>query len=71
MFMAGAAREQKSFEGGLQGLEFKKITEPCASFLLMMTFSYTLYDGYFFLLGVSLTLLQSHAALHGEFLLQS
>ena len=32
--------QQKSFEGGIQ-----KITcEPCASFLLVMTFSYTLHD---------------------------
>ena len=49
MFVAGATtstREQKSFEGGLQRLELKKVTgEPCASFLLVMTFSYTLHDG--------------------------
>ena len=59
MFVAGATREQKSFEGGLQRLEFFKNTtcEPCASFLLVMTFSYsyTLHDGRFFLQGVSLT----------------
>ena len=46
MFVAGATREQKNFEGGLQRLEWKKITlKPCASFLLVVTFSYTLYDG--------------------------
>ena len=43
MFVAGATTEQKSFEGGIQ-----KITcEPChacASFLLVMTFSYSLRD---------------------------
>ena len=58
MFVAGATREQKSFEGGLQRLEseIQKIThEPCASFLLVMTFSYTFHSGYFFLQGVSLT----------------
>ena len=36
--------------------EIKKITcEPRVSFLLVATLSYTLHDGYFFLLGVSLT----------------
>ena len=48
MFVAGATREQTSFEGGLQRLEsgIQKITyAPCASFLLVMTFSYTLHDG--------------------------
>ena len=45
MFVAGATREQKSFEGGLQKIEIQKITcDPCASFLLVMTFSYTLHD---------------------------
>ena len=40
MFVAGAITEEKSFEGGIQ-----KITcEPCASFLSVMTFSYTLHD---------------------------
>ena len=48
MFVAGATREQKSSEGGLQRLEFKIITcEPCATarFSLVMTFSCTLHDG--------------------------
>ena len=44
MFVAGATtvRENISFEGGLQRLEFKKITwEPCASFLLVTIFLHT------------------------------
>ena len=41
MFVAGATTEQKSFDGGIQ----KSTCEPCASFLLVMTFSYTLHDG--------------------------
>ena len=54
MFVAGTKIEQRSFEGGLQRLQ--KITcKPCASFFLVMTFSYTLHDGSFFLQGVSLT----------------
>ena len=45
MFVAGATREQEGFEGGLQKLDFKKKNcEPCASFLLVITFSYTLHD---------------------------
>ena len=56
MSVAGATREQKSFEGGLQRQELKNIIcEPHASFLLVATFSYTLHDGYFFLQGAFLT----------------
>ena len=58
-------RSYNRTEGGLQRLEYKKITcEPCAtaSFFLVMTFSCTLHDGYFFLFNFN-------AALHSKFLL--
>ena len=53
MFVAGATREQKSFEGGLQRLEFKKITcEPHCQFPFSNDFLLQLHTPWWLILSV-------------------
>ena len=68
MFVAGATREQKSFEGGLQRLEFKK-----NNFQALCQFPYSgeflLHTPRWLILSEGSFSYKSNAALHGEFLL--